>query len=179
MWCVRGNGRKEMFTGHILALKRGARAGGKQLLAVDGVRGGATRPREEEPVGSIKRRVGELAARWRRKSSEGQLVARESAGDGRWAVLQRNREGKAGGRRRGPIQNFPKVQGVHCKVKFPSNHSSNEIIPKIKSVELKKIYHFALGSSFKIIRVSKLFQNPINYAISNKTYLNFTCQMKP
>jgi hypothetical protein len=28
---------------------------------------------------------------------------------------------------------------------------------KIKSVELKKIYHFALGSNFKIVRVLKLF----------------------
>jgi hypothetical protein len=52
-------------------------------------------------------------------------------------------------------------------------------MPKIKSVELKKIYHFALGSSFKIGRVLKLYQNPTNYAISNKTYLNFTFQMKP
>jgi hypothetical protein len=130
MWCVRGNKRKEMFTGRVPVLKRGARAGGKQLLAVDGARGGATRPLEEEPAGSITRRVGELAARWRRKSNEGKCR--------RWAVLQRNREGKAGGRRRGPIQNFPKVQGVQCKVKFPSNHSSNENIPKIKSVELKR-----------------------------------------
>jgi hypothetical protein len=28
---------------------------------------------------------------------------------------------------------------------------------KIKSVELKKIYHFALGSNFKRVRVLKLF----------------------
>jgi hypothetical protein len=53
--------------------------------------------------------------------------------------------------------NFAKVQGVHCKVKFPSNYSSNEHTPKIKSVELKKIYHFALGSNFKRVRVLKLF----------------------
>jgi hypothetical protein len=26
-------------------------------------------------------------------------------------------------------------------------------MPKIKSVELKKIYHFALGSNFEIVRV--------------------------
>jgi hypothetical protein len=45
--------------------------------------------------------------------------------------------------------NFAKVQGVHCKVKFFPNYSSNENMSKIKSVELKKIYHFALGFNFK------------------------------
>jgi hypothetical protein len=52
-------------------------------------------------------------------------------------------------------------------------------MPKIKSVGLKKNYNFALRISFKGVRVLKLFQNPTNYAISNKTYLNFTFQMKP
>jgi hypothetical protein len=45
---------------------------------------GATRLREEEPAGSVKRRAGELGARWRRKSGE------EAAGGWgnrhRWAV---------------------------------------------------------------------------------------------
>jgi hypothetical protein len=41
MRCVRGNRRKEMFTGRVHELKRGTRAGGKQLLAVDGSRGGS------------------------------------------------------------------------------------------------------------------------------------------
>jgi hypothetical protein len=52
-------------------------------------------------------------------------------------------------------------------------------MPKIKSVGLKRNYNFALRISFKGVRVLKLFQNPTNFAISNKTYLNFTCQMKP
>jgi hypothetical protein len=52
-------------------------------------------------------------------------------------------------------------------------------MPKIKSVGLKKNYNFALRISFKGVRVLKLFQNLTNYAISNKTYLNFPFQMKP
>jgi hypothetical protein len=52
-------------------------------------------------------------------------------------------------------------------------------MPEIKSVGFKKNYNFALRISFKGVRVLKLFQNPTNYAISNKTYLNFTFQMKP
>jgi hypothetical protein len=41
MRCVRGNGRKEKFPRRVPMLKRGARAGGKQLLAVDSARGGS------------------------------------------------------------------------------------------------------------------------------------------
>jgi hypothetical protein len=52
-------------------------------------------------------------------------------------------------------------------------------MPKIKGVGLKKNYNFALRISFKRAGVLKLFQNLTNYAISNKTYLNFTFQMKP
>jgi hypothetical protein len=36
-----GNRRKKKFTGRVPELKRGARVGGKQLLAVDGTRGGS------------------------------------------------------------------------------------------------------------------------------------------
>jgi hypothetical protein len=39
--CARGKRRKEKFTRHVPKLKRGVRAGGKQLLAVDGARGGS------------------------------------------------------------------------------------------------------------------------------------------
>jgi hypothetical protein len=85
------------------------------------------------------------------RAAKGQLVAGENAGDGRWAALQRNREGEAGGRRRGPVRKVCKNPG--CR----AGGSSNENMPKIKSVELKKIYHFALGSNFKRVRVLKLF----------------------
>jgi hypothetical protein len=40
---------------------------------------------------------------------------------------------------------------------FLLNYRSNEHTPKIKSAELKKIYHFVLGSNFKRVRVLKLF----------------------
>jgi hypothetical protein len=40
--CTRGDRRKEKFTGHVPKLKRGMRAGGKQLLVVDGARGGSS-----------------------------------------------------------------------------------------------------------------------------------------
>jgi hypothetical protein len=69
---------------------------------------GATRPCKEEPAGSVERRAGELGARWRRKSGEGQLAAVENTSDGRWAALWRNREGEAGARRPGPIHKFCK-----------------------------------------------------------------------
>jgi hypothetical protein len=39
--CARGKRRRKKFTGRVPILKRGARAGGKQLLAVDGERGGS------------------------------------------------------------------------------------------------------------------------------------------
>jgi hypothetical protein len=50
---------------------------------------------------------------------------------------------------------------------------------KIKNVGPKKNYNFASRISFKGVRVLKLFQNPKKYAISNKTYLNSTFQMRP
>jgi hypothetical protein len=69
----------------------------------------ATSLREEEPAGSVKRRASELGPGSAGRAAMGQLEAGENAGDRRWAVLQRNREGEAGGRRRGPIHNFAKV----------------------------------------------------------------------
>jgi hypothetical protein len=68
--------------------------------------GSATRLCEEEPAGSVKRRAGELGARWRRKSGEGAAGGRGKRR--RWAVaaLQKNREGEAGGRRQGPVRKF-------------------------------------------------------------------------
>jgi hypothetical protein len=41
MRCAQGDRRKEKFTGRIPKLKRGARAGSKQVLVVDGARGGS------------------------------------------------------------------------------------------------------------------------------------------
>jgi hypothetical protein len=46
-------------------------------------------------------------------------------------------------------------------------------MPKIKSVELKKIYHFALGSNFKIVRALKLFLKPTNHSVSKKIQNKF------
>jgi hypothetical protein len=60
---------------------------------------GATRLREEEPAGSVKRWAGELGPGDAGRAAKEQLAAGEDAGDGRWATLQRNREGEAGGRR--------------------------------------------------------------------------------
>jgi hypothetical protein len=80
------------------------RAGGKQLLVVDGrvaaqAGSGTTRLREKEPAGSVKRRAGELGPGGAGRAAKGQLAAGENAGDRWWAALQRNREGEAGGRR--------------------------------------------------------------------------------
>jgi hypothetical protein len=61
------------------------------------------------------------------------------------------------------------------KQNFLPNYSSNKNMPKIKSVELKKIYHFALGSNIKRVRVLKLFlkaNKSFNFKeIQNKFYL--------
>jgi hypothetical protein len=78
------------------------------------------RLREEEPAGSVKWRAGELGARWRRKSGEG--AAGSWGKRQRWAVggAAQKQRGEAGGRRRGLVHKFAKVQRVHCKVKFPS-----------------------------------------------------------
>jgi hypothetical protein len=94
--CARGNRRREKFTGRIPNLKRGTRVGSKQLLAVDSARdgsagGGATRPCEEEPAGLGKRRAGELGPGGTGRAARGQLAAGGNTGDGRRAVLQRNR----------------------------------------------------------------------------------------
>jgi hypothetical protein len=40
-WCARGNKRRMKFTGCVPRPKGGTWAGGKQLLVVDGVRGGS------------------------------------------------------------------------------------------------------------------------------------------
>jgi hypothetical protein len=60
---------------------------------------GATRLREEEPAGSVKRWASELGPGGTGRAAKGQLAAGKNTNDGRWAALQRNREGKAGGRR--------------------------------------------------------------------------------
>jgi hypothetical protein len=47
-------------------------------------------------------------------------VAGENTGDGRWAVLQRNREGKQEEEDEDLFIYFAKVLGVYYKVKFSS-----------------------------------------------------------
>jgi hypothetical protein len=54
------------------------------------------------------------------RAARGQLVARENASNGRWAALQRNREGKQEEEDEDLFVNFAKVQGVYCKIKFSS-----------------------------------------------------------
>jgi hypothetical protein len=47
---------------------------------------------------------------------------------------------------------FKKYRDSTVKPKQLSNHSSNENVPKRKSVELNQIYHFALRFSFKRVK---------------------------
>jgi hypothetical protein len=47
---------------------------------------------------------------------------------------------------------FQKCRDSAVKTKQLSNHSSNENVPKSKSVELRKIYNFALRFSFKKVK---------------------------
>jgi hypothetical protein len=124
--CTRGNKRRKKFTGHIPKPKRGTRAAGKQLLAVDSARGGSGGQRRDASVRGGASGVGRAAG-----GLAGDQVAQEMRRGGSW------RPGKTpmmgGGRRcreteRGKqeeededlLVNFVKVQGVHCKVKFSS-----------------------------------------------------------
>jgi hypothetical protein len=58
---VRGNRRREKFTGHVPKTKRGTRVGGKQLLVVDGVRGSSGRQRHDAFSRGGASRVGRAA----------------------------------------------------------------------------------------------------------------------
>jgi hypothetical protein len=70
---VRGNGRKEKFTGRVPTLKRGARASGKQQLAVDGVRGGSGGRQRDASTRGEASEVGEAAG----GRAGGQMVQEE------------------------------------------------------------------------------------------------------
>jgi hypothetical protein len=103
------------------------RAGGRQVAA--GGRWHAWRlwraaARRVRARRSQRGRLGGVRASWgpggAGRAAKGWLAAGENANDGRWAALQRNIEGEAGGRRREPVRKFFKVQGIHCEVKFPS-----------------------------------------------------------
>jgi hypothetical protein len=48
--CAQGDRRKEKFTGRVPKLKRGVRAGGNQLLAVNGARSGSGGRRRDASV---------------------------------------------------------------------------------------------------------------------------------
>jgi hypothetical protein len=48
---------------------------------------------KEEPAGSVKRRAGKLGPGGAGRAVNGQLVAGENPGDGRWAALQRTERG--------------------------------------------------------------------------------------
>jgi hypothetical protein len=95
---------------------------------------GTTRLREEEPAGSVERRVGELGNRWRRKSGEGAAGGRGK--HRRWAVggTVENKEGKQEEEDEDLFVNFAKVQGVHYKVKF-----SSQIIDLMKICPKSKV----------------------------------------
>jgi hypothetical protein len=69
---------------------------------------GATRPCEEEPAGSIKRRAGELGLGGAGRAARGQLAARGKRR--RWAVGGAAEKQRGGSRRkkRGPVRKFCK-----------------------------------------------------------------------
>jgi hypothetical protein len=97
---VRGDRRKEKFTGHVPKLKRGAQVGSKQLLAIDGAKWRLGRVAAQRVCArrSQRGRLSCVRASWgpggAGRVARGQLVAGENAGGGRWVALQRNRERK-------------------------------------------------------------------------------------
>jgi hypothetical protein len=54
------------------------------------------------------------------------------------------------------LQYFKKCRESTVNANYLSNHSSNENVPKSKSVELSKIYNFALRVSFKSVKYLNL-----------------------
>jgi hypothetical protein len=58
---------------------------------------------------------------------------------------------------RSSLQFFQKCRDSTIKIEQLSNHSSNENVPKSKSIELNKIYNFALRFSFKRVKDLNLF----------------------
>jgi hypothetical protein len=116
--CVRGDGRKEKFTGRVPKLKRGGRAGGKQLLrstarVAPQAGSGATRLREEEPAGSVKRRAGELGPGGAGRAAKGQLAAEKTLVMGGGRRCRETERGKQEEEDEDLFVNFVKVQGVH------------------------------------------------------------------
>jgi hypothetical protein len=57
------------------------------------------------------------------------------------------------------LQFFQECRDSTVKIEQLSNHSSNENVPKRKSVDLNKIYNFALRFSFKRVKNLNLFEN--------------------
>jgi hypothetical protein len=82
--------------------------------------GGATCPREEHQRGCLSGGRASWGPCGAGRAARGQLAAGGNAGNGRWAALQRNREGKQEEEDEDLFVNFAKVQGVNCKVKFSS-----------------------------------------------------------
>jgi hypothetical protein len=108
---ARGNRRREKFTACIPKPKRGARAGGKQLLAVDSARGGSGGQRRDASARGASK-VGRAAG----GRAGGQLAQEEWRGGswrpgetptmgGGWRCRETER-GKTRGRKRGPVHKF-------------------------------------------------------------------------
>jgi hypothetical protein len=70
---------------------------------------------EQASAGRESDGTGAGAARGVRKGGTGAAGARHMAGEGGGASGRENREPRAGGRRRGSICNFSKVEGLLCK----------------------------------------------------------------
>jgi hypothetical protein len=91
---------------------------------------------------------------WRGEERRGAAGARENGRRRRRGRAQRETErGGAGGRRFGDLAAiFRKCRDSTINPKQLSNHSLNVNVPKIKSVELNKIYNFALRVNFKRVK---------------------------
>jgi hypothetical protein len=92
-------------------------------------------------------------ARGAEKSGTGQPELRKTAGEGGRVTGARQSRGRGWRlKTRTDLQFSKKCRDSTVKPKQLSNHSSNENVPKSKSVELSKIYNFALRFSFKRIK---------------------------
>jgi hypothetical protein len=92
-------------------------------------------------------------ARGAERSGVGQLELRNTAGEG-GGVGRREKQREEGLEvDDGDLAAiFQKCRDSTVKPKQLSNHSSNQNVPKSKSVELSKIYNFSLRSSFKRVK---------------------------
>jgi hypothetical protein len=151
-----GMGKKKVMRNSWASFQtRGGTARVKQLLASSAARVAA---RAVEGQGEGQQRPGSGGcgaggARGAENSGAGQLVLGKMAGEGSGVTGARQSRGRGWKlKTRTDMRFSKKCRDSTVKPKQLLNHCSNENVPKSKSVEISKIYNFALRFSFKRVK---------------------------